>query len=89
MVHLRRDFQAMIDRDDGGSAVGSRLLKLSDGLFWGWHRVADDELSWDDFLTWADSIRDRVREELGRGASCPSPKTAATCRHLLGGFEHL
>jgi transposase len=73
MVHLRRDFQAMIDRDDGGSAVGSRLLKLSDGLFWGWHRVADDELSWDDFLTWADSIRDRVREELGRGASCCHP----------------
>ncbi len=34
----------MIDRDDGGSAVGSRLLKLSDNLFWGWHRVADDEV---------------------------------------------
>ena len=45
-AHLRRDFQAMIDRDDGGSAVGSRLLKGSDNLFWGWHRVADDELSW-------------------------------------------
>ena len=44
-AHLRRDFQAMIDRDDGGSAVGRSLLKLSDGLFWGWHRVADDELS--------------------------------------------
>ena len=79
----------MIDRDDGGSTVGSRLLKLSDGLFWGWHRVADDELSWDDFLTWAGSIRGRVREELERGASGPSRRTAATCRHLLGGFEHL
>ncbi len=88
-AHLRRDFQAMIDRDDGGSAVGSRLLKLSDGLFWGWHRVSDGELSWADFLRWADSIRVRVHETLGRGASCPSPKTAATCRHLLGGFEHL
>ena len=88
-AHLRRDFQAMIDRDDGGSAVGRSLLKLSDGLFWGWHRVADDELSWDDFLRWADSIRGRRHEELGRGASCPSSRTAATCRHLLGGFEHL
>ena len=89
MVHLRRDFQAMIDRDDGGSPVGSRLLKLSDDLFWGWHRVGDDELSWDDFLRWSASIRLRVHEELGRGASCPSRKTAGTCRHLLGGFEHL
>ena len=79
----------MIDRGDGGSAIGSRLLKLSDALFWGWHRVAEDELSWDDFLGWADPIRMRVRGELGRGASCPSPRTAATCRHLLGGEDHL
>ena len=34
-AHPRSDFQAMIDRTDGGSAVGSRLLKLSDDLFWG------------------------------------------------------
>ena len=88
-AHLRRDFQAMIDRDDGGSAVGRSLLKLSDGLFWGWHRVADDELSWDDFLRWSASIRVRVHEELGRGASCPSGPTAATCRHLLDGEDHL
>ena len=88
-AHLRRDFQAMIDRDDDGSTTGRSLLKLSDGLFWGWHRVADDELSWDDFLRWAGSIRVRVHEELARGASCPSPRTAATCRHLLGGEEHL
>ncbi len=89
MVHLRRDFQAMIDRNDGGSAVGSRLLKLSDNLFWGWHRVADGELSWDDFLRWADSIRVRVGEELIQGSSCSSVSTAATCRHLLGGEGHL
>ena len=88
-AHLRRDFQAMIDRDDGGSTVGGSLHKLSDGLFWGWHRVADGELSWDDFLRWAGSIRLRVHEELGRGASCPSPRTAATFRHLLGGEAHL
>ena len=88
-AHLRRDFQAMIDRDDGGSAVGRRLLKLSDQLFWGWHRVAEDELDWDDFLGWTDPIQAGVRDELGLGASCASPKTAATCRHLLGGFEHL
>jgi transposase len=88
-AHLRRDFQAMIDRDDGGSAVGSRLLKLSDNLFWGWHRVAQGELSWDRFLGWAGPIREGVRHELSRGVSCPSPKTAATCRQLLGGEEHL
>ena len=49
-AHLRRDFRAMIDRDDGGSAVGRSPLKLSDDLFWRWHRVADDELRLDDLL---------------------------------------
>ena len=88
-AHLRRDFQAMIDRADDGSAVGSRLLKLSDGLFWGWHRVADDELGWDDFLRWAGPIRAGVRQALDRGASCSSVPTAATCRHLLAGEDHL
>ena len=88
-AHLRRDFQAMIDRADGGSAVGSSLLKWSDRLFWGWHRVADDELSWEDFLRWAGAIQAGVRHDLGLGVSCSSRKTVATCRRLLGGFEHL
>ncbi len=26
---------------------------------------------------------------MNQGVSCPSPKTAATCRQLLGGEEHL
>ena len=88
-AHLRRDFQAMIDRDDGGSAVGRALLKLSDDLFWGWHRVGDGQLEWDDFLSWAVPIRAGVRHELGVGSGCGSGPTAATCRHLLGGEEHL
>ena len=88
-AHLRRDFQAMIDRADGGSAIGSRLLKLSDNLFWGWHRVGDGDLSWDDFLRWTEPIRHGVHDELSRGVSCVSPRTAATCRHLLGGEAHL
>ncbi len=88
-AHLRRDFQAMIDRVDGGSAVGSSLLKWSDRLFWGWHRVAQGELSWEDFLRWAGAIRAGVRADLDLGVSCSSLPTAATCRHLLGGFEHL
>jgi len=88
-AHLRRDFQAMIDRVDGGSAGGSSLLKWSDRLFWGWHRVAQGELSWEDFLRWAGAIRAGVRADLDLGVSCSSLPTAATCRHLLGGFEHL
>src|SRR4051794_30740768 len=41
------------------------------------------------FLGYARPIRFGVRQALGRGASCASEKTAATCRNLLAGEEHL
>jgi len=87
--HLRRDFQAMIDRQDDGSAVGSELLGSSDRLFHWWHKYRDGEMAWSTFLGYARPIRWGVRQALGRGASCASVKTAATCRMLLEGEEHL
>jgi transposase len=87
--HLRRDFQAMIDRHDEGSATGSELLGSSDRLFHWWHKYRDGEMAWSTFLGYARPIRWGVRQVLGRGASSPSDKTAATCRMLLEGEEHL
>src|SRR5262249_8981185 len=37
--HLRRDFQAMIDRGGPAEPIGLRLLRLSDRLFRWWHRL--------------------------------------------------
>jgi transposase len=87
--HLRRDFQAMIDRQDEGSAIGSDLLKSSDRLFHWWHKYRDSEMAWSTFLGYARPIRWGVRQALDRGAVCASEKTAATCRSLLEGEEHL
>ena len=42
--HLRRDFRAMIDRDNAGRPIGEELLALSDLLFHWWHRVRDGTL---------------------------------------------
>ena len=88
-AHLRRDFQAMIDRDDGGTAVGQGLRKRSNPLFWGWHRVADGALSWDDFLCRAVAIQIKMWPLLEVGASCSSSKTAGICRRLRTGWEHM
>jgi len=87
--HLRRDFQAMIDRRDEGSAVGAELLRSSDRLFHWWHKYRDGAMAWSTFLGYARPIRWGVRQALGRGVSCASAKTAATCRMLLEGEEHL
>jgi transposase len=54
-----------------------------------WHRYKDGAIAWSTFLGCARPIRWGVRQVLGRGASCPSEKSAATCRSLLGGEDHL
>jgi len=41
-AHLRRDFQAMIDRGGPGQKIGEALLEQADQLFEWWHRVRDD-----------------------------------------------
>jgi transposase len=87
--HLRRDSQAMIDRRDGGSAVGSGLLGPSGRLFHWWHKYRDGVMAWSTFLGHARPIRWGVKQALSRGVSCSGEKTAATCRMLLEGEEHL
>jgi transposase len=87
--HLRRDFQAMIDRKDEGSAIGAELLGASNRLFHRWHQHRDGEMARSTFLGYARPIRWGVKQALSRGVSCASEKTAATCRMLLEGEEHL
>lgn len=81
--HLRRDFQAMIDRQNGGTPTGKRLLGLSDRMFTWWHRVRDGTLSRSSFQVYISGLRAEVREALTQGAACGCPKTAATCRNLI------
>jgi transposase len=83
-AHLRRDFQAMIDRRNDGSGVGEDLLMYADILLMQWKRVRDGTLTRRGFrqsyLGW---VRDEVRLLLGRGAACGCAVTAGVCRELL------
>ncbi len=83
-AHLRRDFQAMIDRRNAGSAVGEDLLMHADILLMQWKRVRDGTLTRRGFrqsyLGW---VRAEVRTLLGRGAGCGCAVTAGVCRELL------
>jgi Transposase IS66 family len=89
MVHLRRDFQAMIDRGGEAGEVGQRLMEHSDALFEWWHRLRDGGLVRSSFQTYVATMRPFLREDLERGAACACPKTAGTCRELLSGETHL
>ncbi len=82
-AHLRRDFQAMIDRDDDGAEVGRQLLWQSNKLFEYWHKVRDGTIRRSTFYQHLSWLRPMVRSSLERGSGCACPKTATTCDELL------
>lgn len=81
--HLRRDFQAMIDRGGDGARIGRRLLSLSNRLFRHWHRVRDGTLPWSAFQERMNRLRREVRHALEDGSRCSCARTAATCFEIL------
>lgn len=84
-AHLRRDFQAMVDRQDAGSAIGRKLLALSGQMLGWWKRVRDGTLTKIRFAGRLHAQRDfrvRFRAVLRRGSRCGCARTAATCREL-------
>jgi len=82
-AHLRRDFQAMIDRGGAGAEVGTRLLADSGILFAWWHRVRDGTWHRATLRRYVSGLRPALRATLAAGTRCGCPKTAATCRELL------
>jgi transposase len=82
-AHLRRDMQAMIDRDNEGAEVGRQLLWQSNKLFESWHKARDGTIQRSTFLQTVSWLRPMVRSSLERGSLCACDKTAATCSELL------
>ena len=82
-AHLRRDFQAMIDRGGDGKPIGEKLLRLSHRLFHDWHRVRDGTLDWETFGKRMPRLRRGVRQALSEGSRCGCAKTSATCFEIL------
>lgn len=83
-AHLRRDFQAMIDRRDPGSGVGEELLLHADILAqeWGKVRAGIRTRTWfqREILPW---LREEVHLLLESGSQCSGSKTAGVCSELL------
>jgi transposase len=88
-AHLRRDFQAMIDRGTPGKAIGKRLLGQSNTLFHLWHQLGEGKLSRKQFQEAMNPVREAVRQTLQRGKKSRCKKTAGTCKELLDHEEWL
>jgi hypothetical protein len=86
--HLRRDFQAMVDRNNAGSVIGKELLAMSGQMLGWWKTVRDGTLTKVRFagrLHAQRKFRVRFRSVLMRGSACGCTKRAGTCRELLRG----
>ena len=81
--HLRRDFQAMIDRGGAAEPIGKKLLRLSDRLFRWWHRLEAEKVDWGRFHNAMVRLRREVKAALEEGARCDCSRTRGTCAEIL------
>src|SRR5262249_43274827 len=88
-AHLRRDFQAMIDRGGPGKGTGEALLEQSNRLFHLWHRLRDGEVSGAQLQKAMQPVREAVKRALERGEKSRCHRTAGTCKELLRHQEWL
>jgi len=82
-AHLIRDFQAMVDRTNAGSAIGEELLCCAEELFTWWYRVRDGTMRLSTFRRYVAELRPWVRLQLEAGRACACAKTAGTCGEIL------
>jgi transposase len=81
--HLRRDFQAMIDRGGAAEPIGKKLLRLSDRLFRWWHRLEAERVDPGGFRTAMARLRREVKAALEDGVRCECARTRGTCAEIL------
>ena len=89
MVHLRRDFQGMIDRGGAAEPIGRRLLRLSDRLFRWWHRLEAGRVDRGRFAAAMARLRREVKAALDDGVRCDCARTRGTCAVILRVEESL
>jgi transposase len=82
-AHLRRDWQAFVERGGSSRRLGQRLRQLTDEMFHLWHRVRDGTLSRQMFRFHMIDVRQQVGFALRQGVDCPHPRTAGTCATIL------
>lgn len=82
LAHLKRDFQAMVERGAESKAIGEALLKQTAKLFDLWHQVRDEGLRWRCFQRLIAPVRKKVKEQVEHGVVCKAVKTRGTCREL-------
>src|SRR5262249_47099281 len=81
-AHLKRDFQALVDRGGEAEAIGRWGLAEIARLFALWHRFRAGEISREELQRQIVPLRARMGRLLWRGEDRPDAKAARLCREL-------
>jgi transposase len=82
-AHLKRDFQALVDRGGESVRLGRALLEQTQHLFRLWHEVRTGALSRAELPAAMEPVRRAVGSLLREGVGLRHPTTRRTCRNLL------
>ena len=86
-AHLKRDFQALVDRGGESARVGQGLLEQTHKLFELWHRVQAGTLSRSACQSEGVPIQQRVGDLLRQGTNVSHAKTHRTCQNTPIGVK--
>jgi transposase len=81
-AHLKRDFQALVDRGGEAEPIGRWGLAEIERLFALWHRFRAGEFGRSELRRRLIPLQARLGRLLRRGQACPDRKAAALCREL-------
>jgi transposase len=81
-AHLKRDFQALVDRGGEAAPLGRWGLAEIERLFGLWHRFRAGEFDRPELRRRLIPLQARLGRLLGRGQESPDRKAAGLCREL-------
>lgn len=82
-AHIKRDFQAIADREGESKTIGEGLLEQSKQMFRLWRRVRDGTLEKAEFQKLIAPVKGEVSELLFAGTLSSHSKTRNTCSNIL------
>jgi transposase len=82
-AHLRRDFQAFVDRGGESARVGQALLAVSDQVFALWYQVREGALSRAAFQQAMIPLQAQLGTLLRAGQAVAHATTGGTCDHIV------
>src|SRR5947209_5943756 len=83
MVHLKRDFQKLVDRGDPAARLGKKLQRVAEQVFAEWHLFRGGSIDRPALQQRLDGPAQELERLLRAGRRCADPKAATFCTNLL------